>query len=68
MKCDTSCKSVAFGNVKPKQLRRGNQQEKIPEFDGFIVIRLSQRYAYLPGDNLYEFCKEHKLMRFKISN
>ncbi len=61
MKCDVACKSVGFGNVKPKQQPRDDQKEKLPEYNGFIVIRLSQRYVYQMGDDLYEFCKKNKL-------
>lgn len=60
MKSDISSKSVTFGNIKPKQGRQ-NKQEKLPEFNGFIVIRLSQRYSYNPGDDLIKFSKKNKL-------
>jgi serine protease len=32
-----------------------------PSYSGFIIIRLSGRYAWQAGDDLSEFCKKHKL-------
>ncbi len=61
MKCKTPCQSIAFGNIKAKNKKQVNQQENLPEFNGFIVIRFTKRYLYRPGDDLIRFCKENKL-------
>jgi len=71
MKRKTSCKSIGFGKVKPKPLLQRNLKEKLPEYNGFIVIRLSQKYAHQPGDDLIAFCKDNDLdalLNFVVEN
>lgn len=40
-----------------------NERRKTAErhYSGFIIVRLSEKYAYLPGDDLPEFCRKYKL-------
>ena len=61
MKASELQAAVGFGTVKPNGKYRGTLLDKLPEYNGYIVIRLSQRFAYEPGEDLYEFCRKHKL-------
>ena len=41
--------------------RNVNHAEKVKPFSGFVIVRLSDQFSYLEGDNLKEFAKKHQM-------
>ena len=41
--------------------RNANHAEKVKPFSGFVIVRLSDQFSYLEGDNLNEFAKKHQM-------
>jgi serine protease len=46
--------------------RSFNHAEKVKPFSGFVIVRLSDQYSYLEGDNLKEFARKNQMDR--VSN
>jgi hypothetical protein len=41
--------------------RNVNHAEKVKPFSGFVIVRLSDQFSYVEGDNLKEVAKKHQM-------